>query len=73
MGQAFSFVKRDGWMHERIPTGKLKVQKLVDGAWVTTAHADDIDACRRHAGAVGGSVRAVDRKGVVVAAFGVVE
>ena len=44
----------------RAVTKSLVVQKLIDGQWVTTARAHDVDSARRHAEAVGGCVRALD-------------
>jgi hypothetical protein len=66
-----SFTKGNRVIEERPLTGKLRLQKLVDGAWKTTAFAPDLEACKRHAAAVGGSVQVLDKAGVVVATFGV--
>ena len=50
-----------------VPT-RLHVQKLIDGVWVTTAHAQNIEAAERHASVVGGQCRAVTtRSGRTVA------
>jgi predicted enzyme related to lactoylglutathione lyase len=62
--------KRGVVIHDRVLSGKLKIQKHVGGNWVTTAFAEDIEAARRHAEAVGGSVQVLDRKARVVASFG---
>jgi hypothetical protein len=42
---------------------KLTIQKLVDGKWVTTGRAHDLEAARRHAEAVGGHVRVLNKLG----------
>ena len=51
-------------------TGYLQVQKLVNGEWVTTAKAQDLEAAARHADAVGGQVRVLSKiNGDVIAMF----
>lgn len=46
---------------------RFTLQKLLESGWTTTAHADDLEAAERHASAIGGQVRALNRKGDVVA------
>lgn len=45
---------------------KLTLQKLIGQEFITTAHADNLEAAERHAAAVGGEVRALDQDGAVV-------
>jgi hypothetical protein len=42
------------------PAHYLRCEKLIGGDWVTTAWAEDEKAFKRHAGAVGGTVRCGD-------------
>jgi len=42
------------------PDGYLKIEKEIEGKWVTTGWAENESAFKRHAEAVGGKVRCGD-------------
>lgn len=51
------------------PASYLRLEKQIGDTWVTTGWAPNVDAAGKHAGAVGGSVRATDQYGEEIATF----